>query len=162
MNPISISSDESSYNPPSPLSFDEGSHTPSVAARILSGTKFERREPKKFKGSVQTKILKRKKSKYTKNKFTRDGSTLRHIEGFVCRWCVTSVTSETRKGPEGGHTLCNACGIKWSNYNKRLAPLPEGIKKTDLAFIVHKENCNIFRLLPFDSIRKVQNKQSPQ
>src|SRR5690242_18003430 len=28
--------------------------------------------------------------------------------------CTRSATSEIRRGPQGAHTLCNACGLHWA------------------------------------------------
>jgi transcription elongation factor Elf1 len=38
--------------------------------------------------------------------------------GWACQACDTKTTPEIRRGPNGGGTLCNACGLKWTRLSK--------------------------------------------
>ncbi|KAK5655963.1 hypothetical protein OQA88_5101 [Cercophora sp. LCS_1] len=35
----------------------------------------------------------------------------------MCHWCERTESTEWRRGPDGMHTLCNACGIKYAKAN---------------------------------------------
>lgn len=38
---------------------------------------------------------------------------------FYCYQCDTTSTPEWRRGPQGKNTLCNACGLFYSSFNKK-------------------------------------------
>lgn len=38
---------------------------------------------------------------------------------FYCHHCGVKSTPEWRKGPDGKHTLCNACGLFYSSFKAR-------------------------------------------
>lgn len=38
---------------------------------------------------------------------------------FYCHHCGIKSTPEWRQGPDGKHTLCNACGLFYSSFKKR-------------------------------------------
>lgn len=55
-----------------------------------------------------------------------------------CKIIVDQTTSpQWRKGPQGKRTLCNACGLRWSRYQKKsktvLNYVPSKIRKTKSA-----------------------------
>jgi hypothetical protein len=43
-----------------------------------------------------------------------------------CRFCHTTETPEWRRGPDGDHTLCNACGLHYAKTLKRERHAREG------------------------------------
>jgi len=40
--------------------------------------------------------------------------------GQRCQMCDTTKTPEWRKGPDGTHCLCNACGLRWARQSKKM------------------------------------------
>lgn len=48
-----------------------------------------------------------------------NGYKERHVRtNWSCNECGRKSTPQMRAGPDGKHTLCNRCGIRWANKNK--------------------------------------------
>eukprot|EP01101_Sappina_pedata_P006107 TRINITY_DN2954_c0_g2_i1.p1 TRINITY_DN2954_c0_g2~~TRINITY_DN2954_c0_g2_i1.p1 ORF type:complete len:187 (+),score=42.42 TRINITY_DN2954_c0_g2_i1:54-563(+) len=54
-----------------------------------------------------------------------------------CIFCGTYKTPEWRRGPDGKRSLCNACGLRFSNLCKREKELPLRESKLEVCSIKH-------------------------
>jgi len=67
-------------------------------------------------------------------------------ESRCCDECKTKETSEWRRGPKGRHSLCNACGLRWSRKAKQeeneLRRLKESQEKMRIPMLLNEASFN--------------------
>jgi len=85
-----------------------------ISYSLSSSTPHELRTPKQEglkDGSAQVESNKRKHKSISS-------------QGQYCRSCGTTQTPEWRRGPDGGKSLCNACGLHYAKIIKREVLVP--------------------------------------
>lgn len=92
----------------------------------------------------------------------RKKATAVNRSNLKCKICHQTETPEWRKGPDGNHTLCNACGLNYAKKVKQLRRTLEqqGRRKHSIEGILDKRKHSISMSILTERLKKFEKKKS--
>eukprot|EP01091_Cochliopodium_minus_P005681 TRINITY_DN15585_c0_g1_i1.p1 TRINITY_DN15585_c0_g1~~TRINITY_DN15585_c0_g1_i1.p1 ORF type:complete len:125 (-),score=33.90 TRINITY_DN15585_c0_g1_i1:202-576(-) len=78
-----------------------------------------------FKDFIPPIMMKRKTNEISQRKRRKEGiptderKHYKQFPGKFCYYCGTVTTTEWRRGPDRNNSLCNACGLKFTQNRKK-------------------------------------------
>lgn len=128
-----------------------GSPTAPASAAGVAGTDASDSKTKKRKAAEDDGNWQKRKKKKPSNR-----------QNLVCHICQETETPEWRKGPDGNHTLCNACGLNYAKKMKqeRMNLERQGRRKQSIDVILDKKKYNFSTIIQAERVKKFERRKA--